>query len=296
MEQQQQMEQQRMEQQRREQQRMEQQRMEQQRMEQQRMEQQRMEQQRMEQQRMEQQRMEQQRMEQQRMEQQRMEQQRMEQHRMEQQRLQEQMQQRNQQQLMTEQHKAEDRKSQPSQCQAIGPDGQCLALNNQDLVENHFDVGSVGQHDDDSGTSTEVTQDRTSEGIISDGGAQEDRRSVDSNGNDEKISSVDLRKIVVVPNQVQVLRSYLKTLQQRNDAKKIINEQDENGWTALHYAVDMGIYEYVKLLVEHGASMNRLTYSSKFTPLEIAYSKYTRDHDITQILEEYEDMNHDDEL
>jgi Ankyrin repeats (3 copies) len=106
-----------------------------------------------------------------------------------------------------------------------------------------------------------------------------------------RITSSELREAAVEEGNGNALRQILQQKGDDNDAiESILNAPDENGWTALHLAVDAGNYDNIKILLENGADYTILTQYTKNSALDIAYNKYGGDDPITQLLEHYEDI------
>ena len=66
----------------------------------------------------------------------------------------------------------------------------------------------------------------------------------------------------------------------------LINVRDKNGWSALDESIRKGATEIVRLLLDHGAEVNRRTGPDQngYTPLELAKQYKGEDHEITELL------------
>lgn len=62
----------------------------------------------------------------------------------------------------------------------------------------------------------------------------------------------------------------------------IVNEQDNNGYIALHYAARNNHFEICKLLIQNGSNVNTTTFSCKSAPLHRAC--YMANLDIVKLL------------
>ncbi|KAG5660855.1 hypothetical protein KAF25_002498 [Fusarium avenaceum] len=72
------------------------------------------------------------------------------------------------------------------------------------------------------------------------------------------------------PSYVRACLSKCKRLQ----SQKIIDQDDDNNWTALHFAAYYGDLEGVQALIEYGARVDKRTSSVNLTPLELAIKTY----------------------
>jgi hypothetical protein len=67
--------------------------------------------------------------------------------------------------------------------------------------------------------------------------------------------------------------------------REIINDRDENGWTALHEAVRRGDARVVETLIEAGADVTIPTnFGEGHTPLQLALSMHGEEHSVSKIL------------
>jgi ankyrin repeat protein len=70
-----------------------------------------------------------------------------------------------------------------------------------------------------------------------------------------------------------------------SNSPRLALEQDENGWTALQFAVRSGNLECVKLLVQKGADVNHRTNGGRgMSALFLAERYYGNDHPVATFL------------
>jgi len=67
--------------------------------------------------------------------------------------------------------------------------------------------------------------------------------------------------------------------------RELINDRDENGWTALHEAVRRGDARVVETLIQAGADVTLPTnFGEGHTPLQLALSMHGEEHSVSKIL------------
>lgn len=101
------------------------------------------------------------------------------------------------------------------------------------------------------------------------------------------VNAVDKDKCTILHYAAQFGRTdIIEYMIDHHDIDKIINEQDNNGNTALHNSVTGGFYDIAKILLENGANVNIMNYDFEL-PIHEASSNST-DDSIVKLLIQYD--------
>lgn len=104
----------------------------------------------------------------------------------------------------------------------------------------------------------------------------------DEPSNDEQTTLVELVKRENIDGILAHFASNITINRTDEEKTQAINEYDDEGLTALHWAADMGFARVVEILLSHGSDVNSKDIESGQTPLHYAISNHNLD--VVQVL------------